>query len=75
MTESDEAPAPCVLHLSRINFVVLGVLGVFGFLYYVSVFCVVRSDEWEGGGGCQGRARDTVGEQRRGFRLGPRRLP
>ncbi|KAG2445217.1 hypothetical protein HYH02_008685 [Chlamydomonas schloesseri] len=41
MTGSDEAPIPCVLHLSRINFVVLGVLAVFGFLYYVSVFCVI----------------------------------
>ncbi|KXZ52363.1 hypothetical protein GPECTOR_10g997 [Gonium pectorale] len=36
-----ETAPPCTIVFSNINFVVLGVLCVFGFLYYVSVFCVI----------------------------------
>ncbi|EFJ52838.1 hypothetical protein VOLCADRAFT_55031 [Volvox carteri f. nagariensis] len=38
---AEEAVVPCTIHLSKINVTVLGVLCVFGFLYYVSVFCVI----------------------------------
>ncbi|GLC46391.1 hypothetical protein PLESTB_000977000 [Pleodorina starrii] len=33
--------APCTLYFSKVNLTVLGVLVVFGLLYYVSVFCVI----------------------------------